>query len=144
MRKFLLVSSGILFIVIAAALVILGISNEDEFLIIMPAIATPFLFIGYWNLYSVKYEKRVYSPNEYFVERSYSSAAVGVFYNREIAAPVFMILFSSAGLAILTAFLALNKTTEEISIGLPILSFLVCLIITMKYQVKLSKRVEKL
>lgn len=139
MRKFLFISSGILFIAISIALIIIAVSEGDEFLIIMSSVAVPFLFIGYWNLYSIIYEGRKNYPNEYFTIKSAANASAGVFYHKDISMPIFLILFMTAGLAIVSAFLALNKATEDIAIGLPLLSFMVSLLITIKYQIKLSR-----
>lgn len=138
MRKFLLSSSSILFLLISAFLITIGVQSGDTFLIITAAMAVPFLFISYWNLFSIYYEKKISYPGEHFTVKSVTARSIGLFYHKDIAVPVFFILFVSAALAITSAFLALNKGTEEIAALLPVLSFFICLFLTLRYSRRLK------
>lgn len=143
MRKFLFVSSGILFLLISAFLIIIGAFESDEFLIITASMAVPFLFISYWNIFSVFYEKKITYPDEHFTSKTLNSRSIGVFYHRNISPPVFFILFISTGLAIASAFLAIDKSMQEIAALMPVLSFFICLFLTVRYSRKLNSAAGK-
>lgn len=140
MRRFLFISSGILFICISAALVIAGAGEKDNILIILCGMAIPFLFIGFWNIYNVIYESKLNYGDEYFTYRSgLTSFGIGAFYNKKIIVPVFIILFTTVSLAIVNAFLASSKSTEDIAIAVLIFSFVFALSCTIYFLVKINK-----
>ena len=143
MRKFLFVSSGILFFLLSAFLIIIGSFESDDFLVITAAMAVPFLFISYWNIFSVYYEKKIIYQDEHFTSKTMNSRSIGVFYHRNISPPVFFILFVSSGLAIVSAFLAIEKSMQEIGALMPVLSFFICLFLTVRYSRKLNSAAGK-
>jgi hypothetical protein len=137
-RNLIFFSSGVLFILIAGSLVAVGAGQNDTFMLITIAMAIPFLFIGYWNIYNVFYERRTGYSNEYFTSRTIASASVGAFYNKKIIVPVFLIMFGTAAFAIGSAFLAMNKN-EEIAIALVAFSFTYALTLTIVFMLRLKK-----
>jgi hypothetical protein len=137
-RNIIFFSSGVLFILISAGLVTIGADQSDAFMMITIAMAIPFLFIGFWNIYNVFYEKRTGYANEYFTSGSLTSASAGAFYNRKVIVPVFLIMFGTAVMAIGSAFLAMDKN-EEIAIVLVAFSFAYALTVTIIFMVRLNK-----
>ncbi len=137
-RNIIFFSSGVLFILIAGGLVAIGADQSDAFMMILIAMAIPFLFIGYWNIYNVFYEKKTGYSNEYFTSRSLTSASAGAFYNRKVIVPVFLIMFGTVAMAIGSAFLAMGKN-EEIAIALIAFSFVYALTLTIIFMVRLKK-----
>lgn len=53
--------------------------------------------------------------------------------------PLFLVLFGSAAFAIIIAFLAMNSSTEDISIGVLILSFLYSTVLTVVFTKRIGK-----
>lgn len=137
-RNIIFFSSGVLFILISGGLVAVGADQSDAFMMITIGMAIPFLFIGYWNIYNVFYEKRTDYSNEYFTSRSISSASAGAFYNRKIIVPVFSIMFGTVAMAISSAFLAMNKN-EEVAIAVIAISFVYALTLTIIFMKRLRK-----
>jgi len=142
LRKLILVSCGLLFTIIAAGLVLIGSGNEDNMLIIMSSAAVPFLFTTYWNFYSVYYERRTHLSDGHFTFKGASTAGIGVFYNKVIAVPFFLVLFGSISFAIVTAFLALERGTEDAAMAVAGAGFLYSLIITIHYTFKICRRLK--
>lgn len=139
MRKFIFISSGLIFALIAAALVIIGSGEKDNMLIILAAAAVPLLFVSYWNFYSVYYENRINPEDGYFTYKSSGSAGIGLFYNKLIAVPVFLVLFGSAAFAIAASFLAADRATEVAALILLCISFLYSLIVTIYFTVRIKR-----
>ena len=142
MRKFIFLSSGILFLAIAVFLVLIGSGEKDNMLIMLSAAAVPFLFTAYWNFYSVYYEGRINTSEGYFTYKGNGNAGVGAFFNKVIALPFFLVLFGSVALAIASAFLASNRSTEDIAIAAAGAGFLYSLIITIYFTVKIGKGIK--
>lgn len=142
MRKFLFISSGILFLLIAAGLVIIGSGEKDNMLIMLSAAAVPFLFTAYWNFYSVYYERRINTSEGYFTYKGNGIAGAGAFYNKVIAVPFFIILFGSVALAITAAFLASNRTTEDIAIAALAISLLYSLTVSVCFTIKIGRGIK--
>lgn len=138
MRKVIFITSGLLFILIAAALIITGSGESDSFFITLSAAAVPFLFTSYWSFYSVYYENRINYSNEYFTATAAGKASIGVFYHKNITIPFFLVLFGSAVFAIITAFLA-SGSSEDIAALLLALSILYSLFVTVFFTVKIGK-----
>lgn len=139
MRKFIFISSGILFLIIAAGLIIVGSGESDSMLIILSSASIPFIFVAYWNFYSVFFEKKFNNSNEYFTAKAPGYAAVGAFYSKAIALPLFLVLFGSAAFAIIIAFLAANRSLEDLSIGVLVLSFLYSTALTVVFTKRIGK-----
>ncbi|MBZ0201714.1 MAG: hypothetical protein K8I03_01720 [Ignavibacteria bacterium] len=143
MRNFIFISSGILFILIAAGLVITGSGEKGQFLIIIYAMAIPFLYTGVWNLLQVYYESRSDSSNsEYFTYSSRGQYGIGAFYSKLVVVPVFTIMFGTVSLAIGAALLASNRSTEDISIALAAFSFVFALTITVIFIRRINKKIK--
>lgn len=142
MRKFIFLSSGILFLLIAAILVLIGSGEKDNMLIMLSAAAVPFLFTAYWNFYSVYYESSINTPEGHFTYKGIGNAGVGAFYNKVIAVPFFLVLFGSVALAITAAFMASNRSTEDIAIVMAGAGFLYSLIITIYFTIKIGKGIK--
>ena len=142
MRKFIFLSSGILFIAVAALLVLIGSGEKDNMLIMLSAAAVPFLFTAYWNFYSVYYEGRKNTAEGHFTYKGIGNAGVGAFYNKVLAVPFFLVLFGSVALAITTGFLASNRSTEDTAIAAAGASFLYSLIITIYFTIKIGKGIK--
>ena len=139
-RKLIFISSGILFILISAALVIIGSLERENMLIILLGMAVPFLFTGFWNIYNVFYEKKINFSGEYFTwRRGDTSFGFGAFYNKKIIVPVFIIMFGTAALAIVNAFLASSKQSEDIATAVVPLSFVYGLALTIYFLVKINR-----
>jgi len=142
-RKLIFISSGILFIYIAAALVIIGSGEKDNIFIIISGMAIPFLFVGFWNIYNVFYEKKINYGDEYYTFKSgISSFGAGAFYNKKIIVPVFIIMFGTVSLAIVNAFLASSRSTEDIAIGVLGFSFLYALVLTIYFLKKINSELK--
>lgn len=139
MRKFLFISSGVLFLLIAAGLILVGSGEKDNMLIILSAAAIPFFFTAYWNFYSVYYEGKIRSDEGVFTYRGGGSAGVGVFFNKVIAVPFFLVLFGSVAFAIASAFLASSRATEDFSIAVLCASVLYSLILTIYFTLKIGR-----
>lgn len=142
MRKFLFISAGIIFLAVSAGLIIIGTGENDSFMLTLFAMAVPFLFIAYWNFYTVYYENVVRSDNSYFTYRKQSEAGIGAFYSKHTVIPVFLCLFISASIAIITAFVSAGKN-EEIALVLLAVSFSACLVITLVYTAKLKRNLSQ-
>ncbi len=142
MRKFLFISSGILFFCIGAALIIIGAGDNDSMFISLSGASIPFLFTAFWNIYSVYYEKKTGSDNAYFIYDSPTSIGIGAFYNKAIAIPFFLVLFGSVALAITTALLAANRSTEDIAIVTLSLSFLYSLIVAVYFTRRFRREIK--
>ena len=127
-----------MFILIAAGLVIIGADQKDKIMLIMVAMAIPFLFIGIWNIYGMLYEKRTGYTNEYFTYKSTGTIGTGAFYSKKIILPVFLIMFGTNSCAIGSAFLAMNHS-EEIAIALVAFSFVYALTLTIIFMLRLSR-----
>lgn len=144
MRNFIFISSGILFILISAGLVIIGSGEKDQFLIIISAMAIPFLFVGIWNLLQVFYESKAgVNRNEYFTYSSVSGAGMGAFYSKIVIVPVFVIMFGTVSIAILTGFLASNRSTEDISIIAVAVSFIFAVVITVVFVIRINRNLRE-
>lgn len=147
MRKLIFISSGILFVCVAAVLVIIGAGEKDNIMIIMSGMAIPFLFVGFWNIYSVFYEKRFVSAetsDDYFTYRAgLTTYGVGAFYNKKIIVPVFIILFGTVVCAIGNSFLVSSRSTEDIGIAVLIFSFLYALVLTIYFLKQLNKEIKE-
>jgi len=161
-RALIFISSGILFICVSAVLVIIGSGERDDMMIMLFGMAIPFLFVGFWNIYSVIYEKKLVSAesprpditsgqgdsagtssNEYFTWNSGTGAfGAGAFYNKKIIVPVFIIMFGTVTFAIVNAFLASSKPTEDIAIAVVPVSFVYGLVFTLYFLVKINKEVN--
>lgn len=139
MRTFLFVSSGILFLIIAAALIITGSGESDSILIILSAASIPFIFTAYWNFYSVHFEKKLNKSDGYFTAKAAGYAGIGAFYDKAVAVPVFLVLFGSTASAIIIAFLAADRSTDDISMGVLACSFLYAAVITIVFTVRLNR-----
>lgn len=139
MRKFILLSSGLLFIIVAAGLVLIGSGEGNSMFIIMSSAAVPFLFTGYWNVFSVYFESKANLSGEYFTFKENGKAGIGVFYNKVIAVPFFLVLFGSACLAIITSFFALSPSTEDAAVTSAGAGSLYSLIITIYYTKKICR-----
>ena len=142
MRKFVFISSGILFLLIAAGLVIIGSGEKDNMPIILSAAAVPFLFTAYWNFYSVYYEGRINSSEGHFTYKGIGTVGVGAFYNKVIAVPFFLVLFGSVALAIAAAFVASNRSTENVSFAVLALSFLNSLTLSIYFTIKIGRGIR--
>lgn len=142
MRKFVFISSGILFLLIAAGLVIIGSGEKDNMPIILSAAAVPFLFTAYWNFYSVYYEGRINSSEGHFTYKGIGTVGVGAFYNKVIAVPFFLVLFGSVALAIAAAFVASNRSMEDISIAVLGISFLYSLTLSIYFTIKIGRGIK--
>ncbi len=139
MRKFILISSGILFILAAAGSIIIGAGEKNRIFIILSGMSIPFLFTAYWNIYTVWYENKTGANDEYFTFKEPSGAGIGVFYNKVTVIPFFLILFGSAVLAIITAFLGMNSSTEDISIAVLCMSFVYSLSLTLYFTFRIGR-----
>lgn len=139
MRKFIFISTGIIFLLAATALIIIGTGEKDSLMLILFSASVPFIFTGYWNLFTLKFENNLSSGNEYFTYHSAGKFGAGAFYNRAVAVPVFLCMFTSVALAILTAFTAVNRSAEDIAYAFPAVSFSVCLFITIYFSGKINK-----
>jgi hypothetical protein len=124
-------------VLVSASLVFVAIEQKESMVIIMLSVTVPFLFTGFWNIYSVFYEKKISAPNEYFVYKSINSIGVGAFYHKAIVIPVFLIIFGSSALAIISAFLV--KGNEEIAIVLTSVSFVYALTVTVYFLTRLNR-----
>lgn len=142
MRKFLFISSGTLFFFIGVALIIIGAGDNDSMFISLSGASIPFLFTAFWNIYSVYYEKKTGSDNAYFIYDSPTSIGIRAFYNKAIVIPFFLVLFGSVVLAIITALLAVNRSTEDISIGTLALSFLYSLIVAVYFTRRFRREIK--
>jgi len=141
LRKFLFLSTGVLFLAAAAALIIIGTEEKDNIMLILFSMSVPLIFTAYWNLFTVYYEAKTLTANEYFTYRSVSGAGIGAFYNRQTVIPMFLSLFTSSVLAIINSLVS-NTKSEEIAVILLSLSFSACLVIAIVYTVKLNKSVN--
>ena len=141
MRSLLLVSSGILFLIIAAVLIIIGSDESTAMLIVLTGASIPFVFVAYWNFYSVYFEKRSKTSQTHFTFKAPGFYGIGALYNRAITVPFFLVLFGSVSCAIVTAFLAANRSTEDIGIGVLILSFLYSTVLTIVFTKRIGKSV---
>lgn len=139
MRKFIFISSGILFLLVAAGLVIIGSGDSDNMLIMLSGAAVPFLFSAYWNLYSVYFEGKTNSSGEYFTYKGTGTAGIGAFYNKVIVVPFFLILLGSIAFAIITAILASSRATEDISVAILCASVLYSLLLTIYFTFKIGR-----
>lgn len=129
--------------IIAAGLIIIGSGDKDNIFIIVSAAAVPFLFTAYWNFYSVYFEKRMDSDGNFFTYKGIGSSGIGVFYHKIIAVPFFLVLFGSVSLAIFTSFLAVNHSTEDISLVTLGASVLYSLVITIYFSNKICNGNQK-
>ncbi len=139
MRKFIFISSGILFLIIAAGLIIVGSVESDTMMIILSAASIPFMFTAYWNFYSVHFEKKLNKRDGYFTVKAAGYAGIGAFYDKAVVLPVFLVLFGSVAFAIVIAFLAANRSLEDISIGVLVLSFLYSTALTVVFAKRIGK-----
>lgn len=139
MRVFLLVSSGILFLVAAAALIIIGSGEKDSMFIIMAGFSIPFIFTAYWNFYSVIFERKQNVNEGHFTVKAAGYYSIGALYHSAISVPFFLVLFGSAALAITIAFLSANNSTEDIGFALLILSFTYSTALTVYYSIRIGK-----
>jgi hypothetical protein len=142
LRKFIFLSSGILFLAIAALLVLIGSWERDNMLIMLSAAAVPFLFTAYWNFYSVYYEGRINTASGHFSYKGIGTVGFGAFYNKVIAVPFFLVLFGSVALAITAAFLASNRSTEDVSFAVLALSFLYSLTLSIYFTIKIGRGIR--
>ncbi len=108
----------------------------------LSAAAVPFLFTAYWNFYSVYYEGRINSREGYFTYKGIGTVGVGAFYNKVIAVPFFLVLFGSVALAITSAFLVSNRSTEDIAIAIAGAGFLYSLIVTIYFTIKIGRGIK--
>ena len=128
---------------IAAGLVIIGSGEKDQFLIIISAMAIPFLFTGVWNLLQVYFESRSAGSNsEFFTYSSIGQYGIGAFYSKLVVVPVFTIMFGTVSLAIGAALLASNRSSEDISIALAAFSFVFALTITVIFIRRINRRLK--
>jgi hypothetical protein len=139
LRKLILVSSGLLFMIAAGGLVLIGSGEGDNMFVIMSSAAVPFLFTAYWNFFSVYYENRTNSSEGYFTYKSVSNTGIGVLYNKAIVVPFFLVLFGAAAIAVLTSFLVLNSSTEDAAIAAAGAGFLYSLVITIYFTIKICR-----
>ncbi len=138
-RKIILISSAALFLLIGAGLIIIGSGEKDSMMISLFSASIPFIFISYWNFFTYRFEKIIGSDGQYFTYGNSMQGGIGVTYNKTTVVPFFLILFISVSLAIITFFLAANRSTDDIAIGTLILSFVSSLIITIYFTVRIGK-----
>ena len=143
MRNLIYVSSAVLFLLVAAGLIIIGSGEKDSMMIGLFAMSIPFMFVSYWNFYSYRFEKITGSNGEYFTYGNIAGAGAGISYNKTTVVPFFLVLFISAALGITTFLLAANRSTEDIAIGTLALSFLLSLIITIYFTGRINKALTK-
>ena len=139
MRNFIFISSGVLFLLIAGVLIFIGSGENDSMLVMLSAAAVPFIFIAFWNIYSVYYERRVNSTDGFYTYKGAGNAGIGVFYNKVISIPLFLILFGSAALAIAASFLASNRSTFDFAVVVLALSILYSLAVTLYFIITIGK-----
>jgi len=141
-RKIIFITSGILFVLISTGLIVIGTEADYKFGIVLYGMAVPFLLVGFWNIYSVSYERKHASSNDYFTFKRPGelSFAVGAFYNKDIVVPVFLILFGCAALAIATGFLV--NSADEAALALVGVSFVYGLTVTIIFLVKLNRKTD--
>lgn len=139
-RKIIFITSGILFVLISAGLIVIGTETDYKFGIVLYGMAVPFLLVGFWNLFSVVYERKYAMSNDYYTfKRSGDlSFGVGAFYNKDIVVPVFLILFGCAALAIATGFLV--NSADEVALALVGVSIVYGLTVTIIFLVKLNRK----
>ncbi len=139
-RKIIFITSGILFVLISAVLIFIGMETDFKFGIVLYGMTVPFLLVGFWNLYSVVYERKYAQSSDYFTfKRSGElSFGVGAFYNKDIVVPVFLILFGCAAMAIVSGFLV--NSADEVALALVCISFVYGLTVTIIFLVKLNRK----
>lgn len=106
----------------------------------MFAIAIPFLFTGFWNIYAAIDDKRMNVPDETFTFHSAGRFGIGAAYSRRIAYPVFMIMFGTIVLAITAAFLSANRSTEDFGAVTLSSEFFYGVIVTVYFLRRLNKK----
>lgn len=143
MRKLIYLSSAVLFLLVAAGLIIIGSGEKDSMMIGLFAMSIPFMFVSYWNFFTYRFEKITGSDGEYFTYGNIVSAGAGIRYNKTTVVPFFMVLFISVGLGITTFLLSANRSTEDIAIGTLALSFVLSLIITIYFTARINKALSR-
>ena len=141
-RKIIFITSGILFILVSIGLIIAGADSNFKTGVVLSGMAIPFLFIGFWNLYSVVYERKFVARNEYYTFKGSGlfSWGAGAFYNKGVVLPVFIILFGCAAMGIATGFLVWSA--EEFAVVLMAVSFAYALTVTIIYLVRLNRTTD--
>jgi len=128
-----------LFLLIAGGLIFIGSGESDSMLVMLSAAAVPFIFTAFWNFYSVYYERRVKSTDGFYTYKGTGNAGIGVFYNKVVSVPFFLILFGSAAMAIAASFLVSNRSTSDLAIVVLALSFLYSLAVTLYFIITIGK-----
>jgi hypothetical protein len=143
LRKFIYLSSAVLFLLTGIGLIVIGIGEKDSMMIGLFAASIPFIYTAYWNFFSYHIENQTGSNGEYFTYNNAGSRGIGISYNKTTVVPFFLVLFTSVSLAIATFFLAVNRSTEDIAIGSLCLSFLASTIITIYFTKRINKALNK-
>ncbi len=139
----ILLSSAVLFLLIGITLVIIASAEKDSMLTGLLSASVPFIFISYWNFYTYRFEKITGSDGNYFTYGNYLSGGVGISYNKTTVVPFFLVMFISTSLAIVTFFLAVNRSTEDYAVGTLGLSFLLSTFITVYFSVRIKNTLQR-
>ncbi len=139
--------TGILFLIISLVLIVLCIEEDEETMLVMASMSVPFLFTGIMII-RAGFEERKYSQNNegILLSMGVSGLSFQVNFRKKFALPIFLILFGTVSLAIVTAFLSFGGEDGAAYAAICI-SFTYGLIVTIfflrKYlKMKRSKEVE--
>ena len=142
-RKFILLSSSFLFLAIGIALIIIGAGEKNSMMPGLFSASITFIFVSYWNFYSYRIEKIIGSDGEYFTYGNSFSGGIGISYNKTTVVPFFLVLFISVSLAIVTFFLAVDRSTEDFAVAAVILSFILSTIVTIYFSLRINRELKK-
>ena len=139
----IILSSAVLFLLIGITLVIIASAEKDSMLTGLLSASVPFIFISYWNFYTYRFEKITGSDGNYFTYGNYLRGGVGISYNKTTVVPFFLVMFISTSLAIVTFFLAVNRSTEDFAVGTLGLSFLLSTFITVYFSLRIKNALQR-
>jgi hypothetical protein len=131
--------TGTLFLIISLVLIFLCLEVDEGTMLVMASMSVPFLFTGIMTI-RAGFEERKYNQSDegILLSKGLSGLSFQVNFRKKFALPIFLILFGTVSLAIVTAFLSFNGE-EDIAYAVLCVNFLYGLIITLYFLRKFLK-----
>lgn len=142
MRKFLFISSGILFIAAAVVLILAGIDEKGSYMLSYIASSIPFAAAAYWNFYTVFIESKIGSDAGYYTFKTPGNIGIAAQYSKHTVVPMVLSLIISISIAVICFFAAAGKE-EVLIIILGSVSLTACLLLAIIYTARINKALYK-
>jgi hypothetical protein len=140
-RSTVIISAGILFILAAIAMIIIGIALKEEIVAMLSA-AGVFLFTGIILLFSGIDALKFGRKEKAQIEKEFGRLAIQAEFNKRYMAAVFLILFGTLVLAITASILSLSGFEEAGFVVLGICA-LYGLVLNLYFIVKLNNKEQR-